>query len=574
MKTLLGFLKPLSKKIAVTVMLKTLGTMAELMLPYILSHILKNVILHQSVKEILLWGLIMIIFSGIACLGNVLANRRAAFVAMQFAKNYRHALFEKTLSLSARQIDKFTVPSLEARITTDTYNTHHFVNMIQRMGIRAPILFVGGIIMTLIMDVRLALVMIAIAPPLFITVIFIRKKGVPLYSKVQKSVDSMIRVVREDSVGIRVIKALSKRDYEYRRYDEVNRTLIHDETKAGIVMGSVSPIMTLFMNGGIIAVVALAAFYVNRGISSPETVIAFMQYFTLISNALMAITRIFMMYTKCDASAQRVEEILNTPEDISVMSESDYPPVSTDAHIKFDNVNFSYRGKINNLDNISFELKKGGSLGIIGATGSGKSTLIKLLLRYYDTDSGAIYINGKNIRTYPKNVFYKMFGIAMQHDFLYNDTIEENIKFGRELSHEDVVSAAKIAQADSFITDFADGYEHILSQKGTNISGGQKQRILISRAIAAKPDILILDDSSSALDYKTDAALRYALNNSMSDTTVVTVAQRVSSIKDCDIIIVLEHGKIIGMGDHDFLMQSCTEYKEISDSQMGGAFVD
>ncbi len=442
------------------------------------------------------------------------------------------------------------------------------------MGVRAPILLIGGIAITLFMDSFLALIMIAVLPFIFVTVYFISRKGVPLYSKVQKSVDKMIRVVREDSQGIRVIKALSKNDYEHRRYDKANRDLSSDEKRAGIIMSSVNPVMTLLMNAGIVAVVAISASRVSAHTSDPETVIAFMQYFTLISMAMMSVTRIFIMYTKSAASARRIAEIIETENDLPVRDEKDFPAVNSKNHIEFQNVSFSYKGKSNNLENISFSLPHGGTLGIIGATGSGKSTLIKLLLRFYDVGTGNIRIDGKDIRTIPKEKLYKMFGTAMQYDFLYADTIEENIKFGRELSHDDVVKAAKIAQADDFISAFPEGYDHMLSQKATNISGGQKQRVLISRAVAAKPDILILDDSSSALDYKTDAALRRALKENMSGTTIVTVAQRVSSVKDSDLIIVLDEGKISGMGDHEFLLSTCPEYKEISDSQMGGAIVD
>ena len=350
--------------------------------------------------------------------------------------------------------------------------------------------------------------------------------------------------------------------------------LKEDETKAGVVMGSVHPVMMFFMNGGSVSVVALGAVLASRGTSKPETVIAFMQYFTQISMAMMAVTRMFVMYTKCAASANRISEVLNSKEDITVKAKSEFPDKNTNSHIVFENVNFSYNGKRNNLEGISFELKKGESLGVIGATGSGKTTLVKLLLRFYDTDSGNIYIGGENIRTIEKNRFYEKFGSSLQQDFLHADTIEENIKFGRDISFEDVKRAAQIAQADSFITDFADGYGHILSQHGTNISGGQKQRVLISRALAKKPEILILDDSSSALDYKTDASLRNALRDNMKDTTVVTVAQRVSSVKDCDLILVLDEGKIIGKGTHEYLLENCSEYKEISYSQMGGAFVE
>ena len=574
MKTIIYYLKPFFKRMSLGLFIKILGTLVELALPYILSHILKNVVVTQQISQILLWGGAMIACAGMACLCNIIANRMAARVARNFSENVRHDLFDKTMRLSPAQTDAFTIPSLESRITTDTYNLHSFVGMMQRLGVRAPILLVGGIAITLIMDSFLALSIIAVLPFIFVTVYFISKKGVPLYQKVQKSVDGMIRVVREDTQGIRVIKALSKTEYEHRRYDSVNKNLVHDEKKAGITMGAVNPIMTLLMNSGIVAVVALAANRVANHQSDPETVIAFMQYFTLISMAMMSVTRMFVMFSKSSASANRIAEVLDTKDDLTVKSENQYPAKKTDAFITFENVSFSYKGKRNNLENISLSVPRGGSLGIIGATGSGKSTLVKLLIRFYDVTSGAIRIDGRDIRTIAREEFFKKFGIAMQHDFLYADTVEENIKFGRELSHEDVVRAAKIAQADDFIQAFPEGYEHMLSQKGTNVSGGQKQRILISRAVAARPEILILDDSSSALDYKTDANLRRALAENLTDTTVITVAQRVSSVKNCDVILVLDEGRIIGLGTHDELMVTCPEYKEISDSQMGGAIVE
>ena len=574
MKKIIQYLKPYFPRMALGFCIKTGGTLAELMLPYILSYILAEVVFLQNIWSIVSWGLLMVIFAGLALLGNIVANRMAAKVSRNFAEKLRKDLFIKTLRLSAAQTDEFTIPSLESRITTDTYNVHNFVNMMQRMGVRAPTLLFGGVLITLFMDLYLSLAMIAMLPLIFVIVYFISRKGVPLYTKVQKSVDRMIRVVREDAQGIRVIKALSKADYEHRRYDKVNKNLIHDETVAGVIMGSVNPIMTFLMNGGIVAVIALSAFRVAEGLSSAETVIAFMQYFTLISMAMMSVTRIFVMYTKSAASANRIAEVLNSGEDLPLKTEEEHPAIKTDAHIMFENVSFSYKGKRNDLDKISFSIPRGGSVGIIGATGSGKSTLIKLLLRFYDVDEGAVYIDGRDIRTIDKEKLYAMFGTAMQYDFLYADTIEENIRFGRAVSHDQIVHAAKIAQADDFIMSFADGYEHKLSQKGTNISGGQKQRVLISRALAARPEILILDDSSSALDYKTDAALRNALAAHMQDTTLVTVAQRVSSIKDCDLILVLDEGKIIGIGQHEHLLETCEEYREISDSQMGGAFVE
>ncbi len=573
MKTLLKYLKPFYNKMALGFIIKTFGTILELLIPYILTHILENVI-DKSVKDIFFWGGLMILCSSVACVSHITANRMAAKVSKNFAEAMRKDLFFKTLKLSAAQTDRFTIPSLESRITTDTYNVHAFINMMQRMGVRAPILLMGGIIITVFMDAKLSLVMIALVPVLFASVMFVRTKGVPLYTKVQKSIDKMIRVVREDTQGIRVIKALSKTQHEHERYASVNKLIIKNECRARIIMGTIHPIMNVCMNLASVAAIALGAIFVSKGISKPETLIAFMQYFIQISMALMVVTRLVVMYTKSSASAKRIEEILLAKEDISCLDKKDFPDIDTSAHIIFDKVCFSYNKKLNNLDDISFELKKGSKLGIIGATGSGKSTLIKLLLRFYDADKGEIYINGQNIKTIPEKVFYANFGTAMQNDFLYAETIMENIKFGRDISDEDVFTAAKIAQAHDFINELTDGYMHLLSPRGTNISGGQKQRILISRALAAKPDIIIFDDSSSALDYKTDAALRKAISENLSDTTIITVAQRVSSIKNCDLILVLDEGKIIGKGSHEELINTCSTYKEISDSQMGGAFVE
>ena len=394
MKRILSYLKPFRLRMLVGFTIKVTGTMAELVLPYILTYILEDVITEMNVGKVFAYGGVMVFFAVVGCLGNIIANRMAARVTTNFSKAMRKELFEKTLYLSSADTDAFTIPSLESRITTDTYNVHNFIGMMQRMGVRAPILLLGGISLTLIMDSALALVMIATLPIIFVTVYGISRKGVPLYTRVQKSVDSMVRVAREDTQGIRVIKALSKNEHENRRYDKVNAELSKQERHAGTIMGIVNPSMTLLMNLGIAAVVAVAALRVAKGLSSPATVIAFMQYFTLISMAMMSLSRMFVMYTKCAASANRIAEVLNAPDKFDVVEDN---RENGDVHIEFDNVSFSYLGKKNNIQNISLSLRKGERLGIIGATGSGKSTFIKLLLRFYEPDSGEIRINGKNI---------------------------------------------------------------------------------------------------------------------------------------------------------------------------------
>ncbi len=571
MKRVFSYLKPLKARIAAGITIKMVGTVAELFIPFLLSYILEYVIVSNNVKKILFFGAVMTVCAFIACVGNITANRMASKTTMLFATQMRKVLFSKTLRLSARSTDRFTIPSLESRITTDTYNVQNFVTLIQRMGIRAPILLFGGTIITLGMDWKLALVMIATLPFIFIVVYSISRMGIPLYSKVQKSVDGMVRVVREDAQGIRVIKALSKVDYENQRYDRANKTLKENESRAAVIMGIVNPVMTLLMNIGIVAVIAVSAHFVTSGKSSATTVIAFMQYFTLISMAMMSLSRLFVMFTKCAASANRIAEVLDEESELKLTDGETEDPST---HITFEEVSFSYFGKRNNVTDISFSLKRGEHLGIIGATGSGKSTILRLLMRFYDTNKGRILINGKDVRSYTPEDLSKMFGVVFQNDFLYADTIEENIRFGRDIPKEDIIKAAKIAQADDFITSFSEGYDHHVSTGGTNLSGGQRQRVLISRAVAGNPEILILDDSSSALDYKTDANLRKALSESLPDSTVISVAQRVSSVKNCDLILVIENGAIIGLGTHETLMKTCKEYKEISDSQMGGAFLD
>jgi len=442
MKRILLYLKPYRLRMAAGFLVKVTGTVAELFLPYILTHILENVIIEQNIGKIVFYGVVMVIFSIIACLGNIIANRMAAKVTTRFSKAMRKELFSKTLYLSATDTDKFTIPSLESRITTDTYNVQNFIGMMQRMGVRAPILLIGGTVLTMLMDSALSLVMLATLPVIFATVYGISRKGVPLYSDVQKSVDGMVRVAREDIQGIRVIKALSKNDHENRRYDRVNRELSARERKAGTIMGIVNPVMTLLMNLGIAGVVAVAAYRVKSDLTSPATVIAFMQYFTLISMAMMSLSRMFVMYTKCAASANRISQVLDTPDRYTVTPDTN---PTDNAHVTFSDVGFSYFGKSKNLENISFSLQKGQRLGIIGATGSGKSTLIRLLLRFYEPNEGEIRINGKNITSYSREDLTNRIGASLQNGFIYADTIAENIRFGREISDEDIRRAAEIA---------------------------------------------------------------------------------------------------------------------------------
>lgn len=554
---------------SVGLVIKFVGTIMDLVLPWILSYMIDDIVPQKNTVLILLWGGAMVLSAAIALVTNIVANRMASRVAQLTTVSLRHDLFAKISSLSSRQIDAYTIPSLESRLTSDTYNLHQFVGMMQRLGVRAPILLIGGILVTLAMEPSLALVLLAILPLIGVLVAAVSRRGVPLYGRLQRGVDAMVRTVRENISGIRVIKALSKADYEKERFSDVNAEVVRREKKAGIVMALTNPMMNLFLNLGLTAVIFIGAWRVNAGLTQPGKILAFLTYFTIILNAMLSITRMFVMYSRGSASAGRIAEVLDTPADLPVCEAGDTPAENT-AHIAFDRVSFSYHGKAPNIRDVSFRLGRGQTLGIIGATGSGKSTLISLLMRMYDADSGDIRIGGRTLASIPPGELYTMFGVVFQNDVLFADTVAANIDFGRGLSRDQLEKAADCAQAREFIDSLPDGFETMLAQKAANLSGGQRQRLLIARALAADPDILILDDSSSALDYRTDSLLRQALARHYPHTTTVIVAQRVSSIRHADHILVMEDGREIGCGTHEQLMQTCGAYREISESQMGG----
>lgn len=566
MKQIFKYLKPYKLGMILGLSIKFTGTIVELALPWILSYMIDDVIPLKQVNLILIWGAIMFLCAVIAVTFNIIANQMAAKVARNTTERVRNDLFAKIISLSDNQVDEFTLPSLISRATSDTYNIHQIIGMMQRLGVRAPIILIGGIIITLTLDPVLTLVMIAVMPIIFGAITYVSKVGVPMFSIVQKKTDEYVRVLREDITGIRVIKALSKEDFEKRKFTEKSKAAIDQEKKAGMVMSVLNPVMSLCLNVGTVFVILAGAYRVNSGAIKPGIIIAFLTYVTLILNALLFISRFFIHYSKASASARRITEVLNAPQELQI---EERPEGNKDYAIEFNHVNFSYTNNENNVSDISFAIKKGQTLGIIGATGSGKSTLIKLLMRFYDVDSGAIYINGKDIRSIDTKTLREKFGVVFQNDFISTDTIFENIRFGRDIKDLEVEKAAQYSMATEFIEGKAKGFETKVAVRGADLSGGQKQRMLISRALAAHPEILILDDSSSALDYKTDAALRKNLREHFKDTTTIMIAQRISSIMQADYICVMEDGCIVGYGTHEELMENCDIYNEISKSQMG-----
>ena len=568
---LFSYLKGYTFRVSVTLFIKTISTFMDLCIPWALSHIIDDVIPHNNINEVYMWGLVMLLFCLIAWSGNIIANRMASSVSRDATRNIRLNLFTKISYLSSSDVDRFTIPSLISRMTSDTYAVHHALGMLQRMGVRAPILLFGGIIVTMIADPVLTSAMLVVLPVASVLTVYVSKKGAKLFRIVQSAVDVMVRSVRENSSGIRVIKALSKSEYEKARFIKVNTDLTEKEKHAESIMAIINPAMSIMLNLGLCAVIAIGAFRVNNGTTEIGDIIAFMTYFTIILNSIMMITRIFMNLSKASASAARIDEVLACPDELSSGAEVKEAPDAP--AVEFKNVTFSYESSGFCLSDISFSLKRGETLGILGPTGSGKTSLISLLLRFYHVTDGEIKINGVNINDFTLSDLRCKFGTVLQNDTLFHDSIRENIVFGRELSETDILSAMNAAQADSFIAE-AGGLDSEVAIKGANFSGGQKQRLLITRALVGNPELFIFDDSFSALDYKTDSLLREKLKNEFSDKTKIIVTQRVSSVLTAEHILVLDNGKCIGYGTHDELMQSCDMYRETAELQLGGVSLE
>ncbi len=559
------YVRPRIPSIALVVSVKFIASISELFLPFILAYMVDDIAPLKDLSKLIFFGALMLLCAAAAFVGNVAANRMASKAAKKITREIRHDVYEKTLSLSCRKADELTVPTLISRLTSDTYNVHNMLLTMQRIGVRAPILAIGGVIVASFLDPILTLILVILMPIVFTAVFIISRKGVKLYGDVQKGADDMVSMLREHMDGIRVIKALSKSDCEKERFEKINENIYRKDRKAGLITGLSSPIMTLLLNFGLAAVIFVGAYRVSAGLCKSGAVIAFLNYFTIILNAMMMINRMFMQLSKGLASSGRLNEVISAPSD------SDYVEcerTESENHIDFENVAFSYLGMKNNVEGLSFGVKRGGTLGIIGGTGSGKTTVISLLLRFYDADSGSIRIDGRDIRSIPREELYSKFGTALQSDFLMSDTVYENISFCRDICTEDVEKAAASAIADAFIAEKPGGYGYKLDVKAANLSGGQKQRLLISRALAGKPEILIMDDSCGGLDYKTDSMLRENLMKNYAESTKVIVAQRVSSVKNSDTVIVMEEGRVIGMGTHEYLMESCELYRDTARAQM------
>ena len=567
MKRVLSYLRPQAVKVVFQVFMKFSATLLELFLPWILEHIIDVVAPQKDLKMLAIWGSLMLLCAVAAFLGAVFANRMAAKIASVFTRSLRHSLFEKVTSLSSESTDGFTIPSLISRISTDTYHVNDMVDRMMRLGIRAPILLIGGLLVCSLMEPVLTLILLASLPFLAGLLILISKRSIPLYTKAQQCTEELVRRIQENMTGIRIIKALAKEESEEKKFDDASRNVIETDQRAEITMAAANPLMNIFLNIGMAIVIVIGAYRVGGGLTEPGKIIAFLHYFTILLNGLLGITRIFSLCSKGIASGKRVGEVLESPE--KILTVTDESP-KENAHISFEHVSFSYNKIKENIKDLSFSLQQGQTLGIIGATGSGKSTVLQLMLRFYQPDSGTIYLEGKPLNAFRKEELHQRFGVVFQNDFLFGDTSRNNIDFEREITDEARERAISVAQA-GFVSEMAKKDETQLAERGMNLSGGQRQRLLIARALAADPEILLLDDCSSALDYRTDAQFRKALRAGFAHTTTVIVAQRISSILFADKILVMEDGAAVGYGTHEELMKQCETYRQIYVSQMGEA---
>jgi len=565
MKRVLSFLRPQAGRTALQVGIKFTSTLLELFLPWILEHIIDDIAPTGDRRQLLLWGALMLFCALFVFLTAVVANRMATGIAADFTRSLRHTLFEKVTRLSSQQVDRFTVPSLISRLSSDTYRVNDMVDRMLRLGIRAPILLVGGLLVSALMEPALALIFLCALPLIGGMLLLVSKKSIPLFAKAQQAGEELVRRIQENMTGVRIIKALSRTEDEKARFSQANREAVRTDRQAEVTMAVANPLMGILLNTGMAAVIVVGAFRVDRGLTEPGKIIAFLNYFVILQNGLLGITRIFTICSRGIASGKRLGEVLEAPDRVAPPPPGEAAP---EGHVIFQHVSFSYNKVKPDLADLSFTLQRGQTLGVIGPTGSGKSTLLQLLLRFYEPDQGQIWLDGQPLSQLDEADLHSRFGVVFQNDFLFADSILENLDFERAVTEADRELAMDTAQAD-FLRDIPQGTRADLSERGMNLSGGQRQRLLIARALAAKPEILLLDDCSSALDYRTDARLRKALRAAYGSTTKIIVAQRISAIRHADLILVLEEGRVVGSGTHEALLETCPLYRDLYEMQMG-----
>ncbi len=593
MTRMLRQLRPYYGAAVFILLLTFLQTMSELFLPTLMADIVDTGIAHGNIPYIWRIGSYMLLFAALGMVCSITASYFSARVALGFGRDLRSRVFSHVEHFSLQEFDRIGTASLITRTTNDITQLQQVLTMLLRMMLMAPLMMLGGIIMAVSKQAQLSLIFIVVIPVLGLTIWLIGRRGFPLFKAQQKKLDRLNMVIRENLTGIRVIRAFNRDRYENVRFDGASRDLADTAIRVNKLMALMMPMMMLILDVSIICIVGFGSFQISYGNMQVGDLMAFVQYATQILFSFLMLSMIFIMIPRASASAARVNEVLDMQPDIvdPVATQAASGTVSAvtadlntraqpadqannqatrDVVLEFDGVEFYYPGAEQPaLKHISFQARRGEVTAIIGGTGSGKSTLVNLIPRFYDVSAGAIRLNGHDVRELTQERLREGVGYVPQKALLFTGTVADNIRYGKpDATQEQLVHAAQIAQADEFISRMPEGYDSEIAQGGSNVSGGQKQRLSIARALVRQPELYIFDDSFSALDFKTDAKLRAALKQETVNATVLMVAQRVSTVRDADQIIVLDEGEIAGIGTHHELMQHSEVYREIVSSQL------
>ncbi len=563
------YLKPYALFAMLTPLSMVGEVLGDLLQPKLMSKIVDDGVLGQDMNLIIRTGLLMllVLIGGGAC--GIAASAFGGIASQSFSRDLRVDVFKRVMGLSFEQTDKFTTGSLVTRLTADITAIQQMVDFMLRMLVRDTLLFFGGIIMMLTLNVRFGIIILCALPVEIIMMIVILKKANPYYSIVAKRLDSVNSVVQENVTGARVVKAYVREDTEEKRFDDANISLMESNLRVQTLMAILQPLLMIILNLSVIAVIVIGGWQVQAQAMKVGEVMAAITYLTQVLHGVMMMSMMFQTLAKASTSANRLREVLET--DPVIKSGSVSLSDKTGGTVSFKNVSFSYpetKGRPV-ISDLTLDIKSGESVAILGATGSGKSSLVNLIPRFYDCTAGEVLVDGVNVKDCKLDELRKKVGIVLQKSELFSGTVEDNIKWGdKNAAHEEVISAAQAAQADEFIQKIPAGYEGIIAEKGASLSGGQKQRLSISRAVLKKPEILILDDSTSALDLGTEAKLRAEIDRKMNGTTLIIIAQRIQSVKSCDRIAVLDHGKLCACDTHENLLKTCEVYQDIYASQV------
>ncbi|MFB5191409.1 ABC transporter ATP-binding protein [Alicyclobacillus fastidiosus] len=569
MKELLRGLKPYSLSVVSVLVLIFLQSLSTVYLPRQMSDIVDIGVVRGDVPYILRVGALMLLVSIAAAACSIIAGFLSSRVAAGFGRTLRSQVFTHVENFTLHEFDEIGTSSLITRTTNDIAQVQQLVNMMLRLMIRAPLTAVGGIIMAFYTDAKLAIVVVVVMPVLGLVIYLVYSRATALFRTMQKKVDTLNRVVRENLTGIRVIRSFNRMDYEQKRFDQASFDLANTATRVNQTMASLTPAMMIILNFSTIAIIWFGGIRIDHGGMQIGSLMAFIQYVTQILFAIMMVSMMFFVIPRASASASRIKEVLQmVPEIKDPVNAKQANAVK--GTVEFRHVTFSYPGAEHPaIEDVSFEAKPGQVTAIIGGTGAGKSTLVSLIPRFYDIDDGCILVDGVDVREISQKHLREKIGFVPQKAVLFSGTVAENLRYGNEhASEEEIRHAADVAQATSFILEMQNGFDSNLDQGGMNVSGGQKQRLSIARSLVRKPEIYVFDDSFSALDFKTEAQLQSALKREVEDATVVVVAQRVSTVIDADQIIVLDDGRVVGKGTHATLLESCQVYREIVSSQL------